>query len=203
MNFGQWVSSGWNNATLVDGYLRTYSDTEGFRGASVLLDSSVLSTGSGTYTLSFDLVGVASSGNLPANHGDSAAVSIWSGTGYNTGNTWPNQLIVSTGTAELQGNGATTVTKVAEQKYTTAGSYNINFDYSGSGAIAIFIGAYNTGGWPHTYASYDNVSVSNNIPVASRPAGTPAMSATPEVSVASVLPVLLLSGSLLHRRRRA
>jgi 5-hydroxyisourate hydrolase-like protein (transthyretin family) len=190
VNFGQWVSSGKREASIENGQLRTTSTAPGFRGASITLDSTSLATG--TYELSFECTEIASSDpGRTLNAGDGGFVSVWSGSGFNSGNTGGSQFIVQTGTAELIQNGTgVSVQELAAATYTANGQYRLRFDYEATSnsnkALIFFFGAKNSG-YPFPVVTYDNIQMSS------------ALEAVPEPSVAVLL---ILSLGVGMRRKR-
>lgn len=180
IGFGQWA--GPSEASITTGAL-TVNSTSSIRSAGIILSpADFAATGSGSYTLSFDVT--AYNGGNSSNKG---LVTIWTGSGWNGSSALQLAMsqasLVASGSAVASQVGSAAVTGLATQQ-------SITFNYDGTSAVAMFFGM-NTAAWPHGSLSFDNVSISKNTPLP-----------VPEPSV-SALAAGLVGTMCLVRRRNA
>lgn len=163
----------------------TLAPTSGIRSAGIVLSPDLFSeSGAGSYTLSFDVTAYGGDSN------DSGVVRIWSGSDYVMGGAG-NALQLDTLNGELKALGSATVNLLGSASVieTDLGTRkSITFTYDGSSAVALFFGA-ETGGWPFPTVSYDNISITQNVPAL-----------IPEPSVSALAAGLLGMMSLIRRR---
>jgi len=158
MSFDQWYGDS-SDASIGGGQLNV-SSTSAFRGAVLLLDSSAFAPfGAGNYTLTFDVTSFSLSNGASSSADDFAEVRIWSGSGYDLTNTTGNALAVSPQNGSFTAQGNASVNLLASRQVDSTGIANtLQFEYDGTSAIGLFLGAM-TGGWPFPNVSYDNVSI--------------------------------------------
>ena len=162
--YDQWARQGANSITTDidgDGDLELQPNKDGANNAkfwAVILDpSNFAATGSGTYTLSVDLIA--------ADEG-AARIYLSSANGYDASGS--NDLILDlaeggmTTYAPLSGTGSTVVNnflvyEIPDETDATTTTYTTNFNYTAGDAIAIAFGSYNT-----AYA-YDNLSITTYV----------------------------------------
>jgi|GEM_PF-2627811 len=176
---GQWTGNG-AEVQIADGVLRS-APTSGFRGAAYLLAPASLGE-AGSYSLVFDVTGYSGDGN------DSGQVSIWSGSGYDLTGGSADALWIDTEKNSVTGLGDAITTKLASFSFqSTLVDQSIAFDYDGSSAIVVMLGAQ-TGAHPFPTVDYDNVRI-----------GTTA-EPIPEAST-TLWAVCLASAVLIYRRK--
>ncbi len=154
--FGEWVGQ----TSLVQvsgGKLVATSDTHGYRGAALVLDPSLF-PGAGRYRLGYDLESISGSA------GDSASASIWYANGYDLFSS-PNANIIDTLNHQVVALGTANSGIWGLAVHTTSAlNQQIEFTYDGFSAVVIMLGANDTGSWPFSTATFDNISVSKLIP---------------------------------------
>lgn len=189
---GPYIGAGWSpqigfgefagklEVSVNDGALQVEPNS-GYRGAGVILNPNLF-TGSGEYTLKFDIVSFTGGAD------DSAQVSIWQGSGYDLSGGSQNNLQLNVEKGVLSSNGAfAESTELTRTSHTsTVIGFEQTFTYDGTSAIALFFGA-ETGGWPFPTVEYDNISIVSNT------------AAVPEPSSVALLGI---SSILLAARRR-
>lgn len=176
--FGEWVRPTSAAMTISSGTLVVNNDS-GTRSAAILLDPTLFPA-AGQYTLTFDIVGYNGDGN------DYAKVSVWKGFGYDLSTSSGNALILNAESSVLGAAGSATSSLLASSNYTTTGTFSLSFDYDGFSALALFLGAFDGGGF-HPTITYDNINISS-------------LQAVPEPSMAASTG-LALAWLLLRRRR--
>ncbi len=180
INFGQWA--GPTEASITTGAL-TVNSTNTIRSAGIILSpADFAATGAGSYTLSFDVT--AYSGGAAANKG---VVTIWTGSGWNS----MASLELAMSTASLVAHNGAVSAQVGTANVTgTATQQSITFNYDGTSAVALFFGV-NAASYEFPTATYDNILLSKDSPVA-----------IPEPSV-SALAAGMVGVMCLLRRRKA
>lgn len=164
------ISVAAGEASISGGELLIESTSAGsFRGIAIVIDPLTFSGQSGTYNLSFDIsthefVNPAGGGSQDA----TANVSIWSGSGYDTG-TGTSHLLIQTQAGPLvsgtvQTGGSASAMELASGDYTaTASNVSLAFDYTSGDAVVLFFGA-TAGSFPFERIGYDNISLTSSVP---------------------------------------
>ncbi|WP_411826140.1 hypothetical protein [Luteolibacter sp. AS25] len=161
--FATWTGGG--QVTILNGAL-TALPTSSIRTAVIAFDNTTL-TASGEYSFNFDISEFIANtaGNSVPTPDSAAYVSIWKATGYDTSgdnriniNTEANTIIDGPIITET---GTATASQLKEETYTAAATaQSVTFNYDGTGAIFMLIGAQ-TGNYPFSSASFDNISVTS------------------------------------------
>lgn len=178
--FQKWSST--TDASISNGAL-TVQSTNGTRSAGIILSPDIFPA-AGSYTLSFDVASYTGDGN------DNGLVTVWSGKNYDLTRASGRALILDTYQAKLRTEGSATASELGSLQFTSTGTKQITFNYDGSGAVALFFGAY-TGGYPFPTVTYDNLSLTQNSNSIS----------VPEPSTTALVSMIGLAGCFVRRRK--
>ncbi len=153
-NTNVWFSRATANMGFGNNTLKVETTGTNVRGAGIILSSSLFSAGAGIYTLTYDVTAVSS-----VDAGDHAQAHIFSGQGFNDTDSYYTMDVIqgsggsSTFTASGPSASATSLISSAEITTTSTGN-TLNFNYSGSGEIALVFEVDQMG------AEFDNLSIS-------------------------------------------
>ncbi|MGJ8656042.1 MAG: PEP-CTERM sorting domain-containing protein [Akkermansiaceae bacterium] len=178
-----------SSASIVDEAL-LLSSTSGFRGIGIAFEAGDLLP-AGSYSLTLDITNFELTADRETNISDSLRVNIFTGNDFETETNTNDRIYLNAQTGELQergGSGTSNLVITENYNFTddpNTGSIELNFDYDGSDALAIFVGAVSDG-YPHPNITVDNITLTS-------------VDAVPEPSSALLLS---LSSLILLRRKR-
>lgn len=202
----QWFRSNRASASFEAGRLVTTSNTDGFRGASYIFDASSLATG--TYTLSYEIVGISVNSGQPLQSDGGAQVVVSQAQGFDgfeLANANNEGIIFRTLTSmfELGSNSSATVfSETPNGLQQSTGVFSITFDFqappTGSSALSFGFGAVRGSRGAPLDVTFDNIFLA---PVIRPPGG--GTGAIPEVSTSLLVAVGTIGFGLCYRRRSA
>ena len=163
-----------------------------FRGIGIVLDAAAF-VGIGSYTLQYDIVDFQLSSPFGSAFDDQLQAIVWTANGFVEGTSDGLTINAQSGDVVLSAPESTaSATQVASQAVSfqdapNTGTFNLDFEYDGSEAVVLYLGAVSDG-FPFPEITIDNISVSS-------------LSAVPEPASTTLLGLGLLT--LTFRRRRA
>ena len=183
-----------SDASIENGAL-VLTSSSGFRGVGIAFEASQLVAGA-TYNLSLDVIDFELSSPFGSNFNDSFQINVYTGNSFLPDSDNSERLFLNSQSGELEvRNGSATSTEILSENIFSfgdspnTGSVELSFNYDGSDALAIFLGAVSDG-FPFPEITIDNI-------VLSEESGN---NSVPEPR--SVL-LLSLSSLLLLRRKRS
>ena len=170
-SFGGIVVS--SSASIESGVLEVEAGTgsvmePGFRGIGIALDSSNF-VGAGLYNIEYEISSFTLSSPFGSDFNDSAEVSVFSGSGFELADD-ARAIILDADIGELgltNNNVDAEVQQLAIQNIdfssntdSDIGTFNLEFTYDGTSAVALFFGA-RSDGFPFPIVEFDNIEISS------------------------------------------
>ena len=180
------------NATVQNEELFFNSNTNNeFRGIGIVLDGASF-VGNGPYSLQYDIVDFQLNSPFGSAFSDQFQAIVWTANGFVQGTSDGLVVNAQSGDVILSGPDSTaSATQIASQAVSfqdspNTGTFSLDFNYDGSEAVVIYLGAVSDG-FPFPEITVDNISVST-------------ASAVPEPTSVTLLALSFLA--ITARRRR-